>query len=183
MQEAQLLICAAAKDLPWLNACLHSVQKFWSSPHPPVIILTPECRKELPGIITDLRAYVVFVAEELHPYVRLTADCYMTSHLVMFMDSHDMFTRSCSTKDFTFAGRPMVVMERYGPSLCRPNADANCVANRRNIIEDLTGITPQYEYTVRNPMVFHRYSIRRLREAIEVKNKRPLRDLILNCYP
>src|SRR6476469_8343832 len=127
MQEAQLLICATAKELPWLNCCLRSAQKFYSSAHNPIVVLTPECRSNIPSIVNVLRAYVVFMAAADHPYVRLTADCYMTSQMVMFLDVHDMFIRACDIRSFTEAGRPVVVRERYTPTLVRPDADIHCV--------------------------------------------------------
>jgi hypothetical protein len=184
MYDCQILVCATAKELPWINCCMRSVKKFWKGSISPIVVLTPECRSMLPSILKDLQAYVVFQPEELHDYIRLTADSYLCAPLVLFLDTHEMFIRPCDLQTFTDPKRrPTVTTEAYTDTLSRPCADNNCIQNRRWSCDELLGMLPEFEYTGRDPMVFHRHSIRRVREMIESKNRRPIADLIRNYYP
>ncbi len=184
MLDCQLLICAAANDLPWLNASLRSVKKYWKGSVSPIVVLTPECRNRLPSILTEMQAYVVFQPLDRHDYIRMTADSYLSAPMVLFMDVHELFIRECSLGTFTGgSNKPLVTVERYSSELFRPDADIHCVQARRWTIDEVLGILPEFEFTSREPMLFYRSSIRKLRETIEEKNKRPLKILMQNVLP
>lgn len=183
-RDCQLLVCATEKEIPWLNVCLRSVQKFWRGSISPIVVLTPECRKELPDVIKELQSYVVFQEKEYHEIVRMTADSYLSAPLVLFIDVHAMFIRPCDITTFSDGNnRPTVSIENYSSTICRPNIDNSCVQNRRWVIEEIFGSLPDFEFSGRDPIMFHRHSIRRLRESIETKNRRPVADLMRNYAP
>jgi hypothetical protein len=60
VNDAQLLIRTWFQDLRWLQVCLQSVHKFWSSEFPPVIIATPECQGHMPAEAEELGCTVFF---------------------------------------------------------------------------------------------------------------------------
>lgn len=181
MLDAQIFICSGVRELPWLNCSLRSVQRYWSGAYAPIIAIPPECRKSLPSIVNELKCVVILQPVEFHAYLRMTIDCYMSAQMVMFMDVHDMLTKECRCNTFTDAQhRPVLSTEEYSSTLCRPDADNSCVLNRRSLTEDLLDFESPYEYTAREPILFHRHSIRRAREMIEAKNRRPLSDLMRN---
>jgi hypothetical protein len=181
--DCQLLICSTDKELPWLNLCLRSVQRFWHGSISPIVVLTPECRKIIPCVIKELQSYVVFQSKEHHDIVRMTADSYLSAPLVLFLDVHEFFIRPCDISTFSVGNKPTVTVEQYSNTLCRHNVDNSCVQNRRWVIEEILGTLPEFEFTGRDPIMFHRHSIRRLREEIETKNRRPVADLMRNYIP
>ena len=184
MYDAQLLVCARLDELPWLNACLRSVKKYWKGSISPIVVLTPDCRSQLPSILTELQAYVVFQPLDKHDYIRMTADCYLSAPMVLFMDVHELFIRECCLETFTGGShKPLVSVERYSTGLFRPDADIHCVQARRWTIDEMLGVLPEFEFTSREPMLFYRSSIRKLRDTIEDKNKRPLKMLMQNVIP
>lgn len=175
MYDCQILVCSTFRELPWLNVCLRSVQKYWKGITSPIVVVTPDCKHSLPSIVSELRSYVILKDKELHNYIRLTADSHMNAKSVLFLEPRELFKAPCSFSSFTNnEGRLIVYTEAYHPNMERPCSDDNSLQNQRWVIEDVLGSLPEHEFTYRSPFVFYRHSIRRLREFIETKNKRPL---------
>jgi hypothetical protein len=184
MLDAEILVCAGSRDLPWLNCSLRSIKRFWEGAYAPIIVVPPECRNELPSVVHELKCTVVLKPVTQHAYVRMTIDCYLSAPMVLCMDVRGMFTRPCSIATFTDSTRkPILAVESYAEAVARPGADPSCVVNRKDTADDLLDVDSVYDYTAREPLVFYRHSVRRTREIIEERSKRPMAVIMRNYCP
>lgn len=184
MLDAEILVCAGLRELPFLNCCLRSIKRFWRGIYAPIVVVPPECRNDLPSVVHELRCTVVLKPVAQHAHVRMTLDCYMSSPLVLFIDVRSMFTSDCTIATFTDAfHKPVLVFETLAEAVTRSGTEYNYVINRKDTADDLLEVNSQYDYTEGYPVLLYRHSIRRTRELIEEKGKRPMAMLMLNYCP
>jgi hypothetical protein len=154
--DAQLCILTWERDLSWLNACLRSVQKFWSSDYPPLIIATPACEKMMPSVVKELGCNVRYEPKRSdgrlgQQYIKMMSDTYTTAPLLMHTDSDCLFNRPVTAASFGHEGKPIIVMEDYDHILKDAiEPDRICLTGYQNAALELLGVKPQYEFMRRH---------------------------------
>jgi hypothetical protein len=186
--DAQLFIYADSKQLRWLNCCLRSAQRYWHSNHPPMLLLSPEYRKLMPKVVSELGSYVVFrepLASRKHSqtYAFLTADSYVVSGKILFMEPDALFTCHCSCEDFVEEDKPKVIASKVKDIVYHSSPDIrNAISVCASIIDELFDSPMEDDYESCCPHMFMRSTIRDTREAIERHAHRPLFDVITNIH-
>lgn len=187
VNDAQLLIRTWFQDLGWLQVCLQSVAKYWSSEFPPVIIATPECQGHMPSEAEELGC-TVFFEPQWEDHRR--GQCWLVFHAdqftdpkaaaIIFTDSDCLFNRPSSARSFCdSAGRPSIVYQRYTPLLESAEApDHNCYVNYRLFVTEVLGLYPACEYMRAHPFLFYRSTIQNCREHVEARADRTLKQIM-----
>lgn len=173
MIDTQLLILTWHQDLNWLNACLRSVEQYWRSSRPPFIVMTPECEKLMPKVVSELGCQIKYVRQDGdarfgQQYLKMIADTYVTAEAILYTDSDCMFTKPCSAEDFCMDSKPMIITERYDNIL--PTAtenDRGSLSGYRNATKTLINYYPEHEFMRRHPFFFLRESVTNMRKCIE----------------
>jgi hypothetical protein len=188
MIDAQVFTYVTEKDLAWLNCSLRSVQRFWNSSFPPIIIATASCRNSLPRVVSEVKARVFFEPPGMDKLLgkalaHLNADCYVNTDLVLFLDPECLFIQPCSAQCFTDDGIPVIFTETWENILYRsPCTLQNILHLCRDIINEFFDIVMANDYEMRIPVIFNRHSIRKARKAIQKETHRPIEETLAGIY-
>ena len=188
MIDAQIFTYATEKDIAWLNCCLRSVQRFWNSNFTPIIVATLPCKKSLPRVVSELKARVFFEPPGTDKNLgkalaHLSADCFVNTDLILFLDPECLFTRPCSAQSFTEDDVPVIFTDSWENTIYRsPCSLQNALYLCRDIVNEFFDITMDKDYERRIPVIFNRHSIRKARHAIQKESHRPLNETLAGIY-
>lgn len=140
-------------DFQWLVHCLRSIHKFASDFHE-VVIVIPE------GEGLSLTAERVIKIKEygdgytFQQIVKMDADKYCDSDLILHMDSDCIFTEPVTPQSFLFKSKPVWLMTPMKDVL---SGDVNTHAWNRCMTQFL-GVQPEFEYMRRSGQVIPRWA-------------------------
>jgi hypothetical protein len=188
MTDAQIFTYATETDLAWLNCSLRSVQRYWNSSFPPIVVTTLAAKNLLPRVVSELKAKVYFesVGKDKNlgkAMAYLNADCFVNTDLILFLDPECLFTRPCSAQCFTDDGVPVIFTDTLENTVYRsPCSMQNVLYVVKDIINELFGIDMDNDYERRIPVIFNRNSVRKTRTAIQKETHRPLNETLAGIY-
>lgn len=146
-------------DLPWLQYCLRSINKFVGEDVSEIVVVADDdCREilnwDIHGSKRDIK--VAFIEKKPNGYiyqqiVKLHADQYATSDILLFVDSDCIFTHPFQLSDLFRDGKPILYKTDY-----KWTGDAICW---KAITEQHLGWEVQYEYMRRMPMIIRRQTL------------------------
>lgn len=149
-------------DLPWLNYCMQSIQKYAIGIDEIVIAADENCRKHMDDYSEIARVIFVpgwdngYIQQQ---YVKLHADNMMKTDHILFVDSDCVFHDYFSENSFMLGRKPVLLKTRYS-SLQGSGGEA-----WKPITEKAIGWEVEWEYMRRMPMIFHRDSLTAFRNA------------------
>ena len=139
------------KDIPWLNYCLRSIEKYGTGFDEIVIAIEKSCT----SMVNDLGiARVVEVDVWRNGYiqqqwVKLNAASYVKSDHVLFVDSDNVFYKPFTPESFMRDGKPILLKTRYSDLGDSPVA---VVAQKwKGITESFVGFNTEWEFMRRLP--------------------------------
>lgn len=174
--DAQLFIRTWIRDIDWLRMCMQSVNRFWKSPYPTVIVADSNCAP-LMSDVGRCPAYRVFYRDRkevkgqgLHNTGRrhsielgMNADQFCTADVILCSDSDCLFTRECSADDFCEAENIII----HGKlNFCDP-VNQLCYDWYKRATKECLGIESEYECLIHPPFMFRRETFTNCRKAIE----------------
>lgn len=181
--DAQLVIRTHRGDLDWLQACLQSARKYWTSSFAPVIVATPDCEGLFPTEAQKMKATIHY--EPQWPdrkcgvnYLGLSADLYadLKAPIILITDSDCMFRKPVSIQDFMQDGKIIVRGEPW--ETVKDPVNQICIDMYRVFIRDSIGITATHETMREHPFVYWREDFAGLRAMIQQYTGRDLKTWI-----
>lgn len=147
-----IFIKTCSKDLPWLDYCLRSIDKFASGFSELVIMADEDCRGS--HVLDDRAVHYCPVPANGYLYqqvCKMNADRLLKSELILFVDSDCVFTTAFSPSSFIKDGKPVLLKERWD----RFAAD-HPVHCWKAITERHTSLKADFEYMRRMPLIHDR---------------------------
>jgi hypothetical protein len=177
--KTTIYIKSYKRDLPWLEYCAKSIEKYCTGFHNILLVLDEGMEK--PNFIPD--------EWEIHywPKYKKCAGylqqqiAKMSAHLIskkepeaiLYVDSDSVFNTPCTPNNWTHDNKPILLKKSYAKLAAdRISYKATCW---RPITKNITGIDVQYEYMRRMPIIFKTETIELTRRTILDK----LRKIIL----
>lgn len=158
------------KDLPWLQYCLRSIQKF-ATGYRKIVVCIPENQVHLlkDFNLENVVTCPVFSEDYLGQQVsKLYADVYCGSDYVLYVDSDCVFTKPCDvSKDLFFNDKPVVYKTLYskvGDAICWKEVTERTL-NKKGI---------DWEYMRRMPILYKSDTINDLRDYMELIHNRSI---------
>jgi hypothetical protein len=179
---AQIFIPTYEGDLKWLEVCLRSIDKFWTSPFKPIIAADNGCRGKISESGRDIR-YIFRWSDGRRDqvYLKMIADTMVddNAETILFMDSDCLFTKPSCTADFCVNDRPMVKMMSYEDVYAKYPQHAQVFQGYKRAVFECLNIGSAYEYMQVQPFLFFKDTVKEVRHEIEVRNCKPLQEVMV----
>lgn len=141
-------------DIPWLRYSLRSIEKFASGFDEVVVVADSDCRNE--EWIKDYATRIEFVEKWENgyiqqQYIKLQADTFINSDMVLFVDSDLVFNTPFTPETFLKDNLPILLKTRY--------ESADIAQIWRPLTEKAVGWSVEWEYMRRMPLCYWRDSL------------------------
>lgn len=183
MSVVEILIVTCARDIPFLEYCLASIDKYAKGFSGVRLVVpaaetplfarfeTPKVRiayfDEMPGKGMLHHEVMVCRADELCP----------TANAILHMDADCMAWKPFTPEDFAPKNRPLLVRERY--SDCGARNPTRLVW--QGVVNAATGLMPEFDTMVRHPQIHIREVYSLMRRMVESKTGKKFDDYVLGC--
>lgn len=187
--DAQIFIVTCERDLGWLQVCLLSVAKYWTSAYPPIVVADDRCHGKMPPEAMPCRIYYVSQwSDGRRDQVvwKMMADTFVDGPAIFYLDSDCMLTEHCSAESFLVEGKCAVYCKSYASILSRDRGEF--LSNRsvyegyRRVVAECLRAESTFEFMQCFPFMFVSETIREVRERIEEVRGEPLRKVAC-MYP
>lgn len=178
---ADIVIRTWKGDLHWLHFCLAFLAKNWASRNRIFIIANSDCRDPCESWQTPAEFIYVDPWPDTHEfkcYCALLSENLGEADLIFNIDSDTMLLVKSGLADFLYDGCPII---NY-----RPHAEMVGylgIQLYNPILTHWYGKAPTACYMILPPFVFWRSTIRAVRELIEAKSGKSLRDALYSEHP
>lgn len=183
--QAQIFIPTFEGDLKWLDVCLRSIDKYWTSPFAPIIAADNGCRGKIRDSGRDIR-YVFRWSDGRRDqvYLKMMADTMVDTEAetILFMDSDCLFTKPSCTDDFCRHGLPMIKMMSYQKLYAMYPEHASILQAYKRSIWECLNVGTAYEYMRVQPFLFFKDTVTDVRIEIELRSCKTLQEVMVR-YP
>lgn len=168
-------------DLVWLAYSLAFLEKNWEGPKRIVVIANSDCEEDCRQWYSSATFKYVDPWPDTHEfkcYCALLPEVLSEADLIFNIDSDHMLVEKSSLEDFLFEGKPIIY--------CRDHAKMGAYLGIQLWTPPVAywlGVAPTKSYMLSTPFVFWRSTIRGMRELIEAKTGRSLRDSLYSEHP
>lgn len=144
-------------DVKWLPYTLQSIDKYGKDYDEVVIVTDRSCAEEVKALPEVLNLYRVVVVEDWgngyiqQQWIKLSADAFIQSDYVLFVDSDCIFHTTFSEQSFMRNGKPILLKTRYG--------NLGGAEAWKGITEEFVGFPVHYEYMRRLPWMYRTSSL------------------------
>jgi len=189
-----IFIRSYAKDAPWLEYALWSIQRF-AKGFAYVVVTVPQYDRDIFLPIVgrwSARLHAAFESPNkgmLHGEMRLchADELCADADFILFMDSDCIFVEPACPSDYFVGGKPVLVCERYDKLFASPDPGAQAAARQwRPAVQQALGFAPTHETMRRHPAVFHNGLFAPFRAAVAQQTGKPFDEYVLSCrneYP
>ncbi len=170
-----ILIKSFKKDFGWLAYCLKSIHKFATGFSEVVVIIPDDCDLPLtaerlvkihepgPSAASPNNHGTGYTFQQI---VKMNADKYTTSDMVVHLDSDCVFTKPVTPKDLMVDDKPLWLMTPFADIL---PTDKNLEAHFESI-KAFSGIAPEFEYMRRHSQMIPRWAYGCFRNYVQEKH-------------
>lgn len=181
--RVDILMVTFAKDLPFAQYALQSINKFCSG-FGRVLIVVPDSDVGAFQVIAEPFGFRVqgFWEREgkgmlHHMAVICEADRWCPeADAILHVDADCIFWEPCTPDDFVSDGKPVLYRERYDDFAAHETR-----YGWKKCVDDATGIVPDWETMVRHPGIFVPETYRQTRNLIANHTESNWREYILSC--
>ena len=156
----EILICPRLDEMEALRSCLKSIDKYGSG-FSGVTIAVPPLQRDSFGWVKRARVVTegdILIADEMCP----------SAAAILHMEATGMMWRPCCPNDFAPNAKPILVRERYA------DIRDQGVRQSQKGSEAALGFKPEYDCTVRQPLVFLRETYAKARSLLKLNPMQPL---------
>jgi hypothetical protein len=165
MKKIDIFIRTYHKDLDFLQYCLRSIQKFVTG-YNEIIICIPEADAHLLDSWNLTQELIIkwdvvcengYIDQQIS---KLKAHEMSDADYILYVDSDVCFTTPTDLSEFFIDGKPYLMKTRYelvGDAICW-----------KETTEDIIGMTLEYEYMRRIPILFSRHTLRMVSLKIDI---------------
>ena len=168
-------------DLGWLRYALAFLAKNWADTSRIFVIANDDCREECqtwPGPAEFIYVEPWPDTHEFKCYCALLSEGIGDADLVLNIDSDTMLLKRSTLSDFLHEGRPIIYYQPHAQM-----GDYLGIRLYNPVLLHWFGQLPTCSYMLLPPFVFWRSTVRGVRELIERRSRKSLRDTLYSEHP